>query len=223
MCISWSSPRKPDALALSLKQTHGRYTSYWNAAHRSSGHVWQGRFYSCPLDSYHLWVALRYVELNPVRAGLVAEAESWPWSSAAAHFGSGEPDTGLEMEMWEDALVNGDLAGVSGCRRSGIRDRGDSSVYAHGPSTGHARIHLHSGASDTASFSAAERWASGACNGSSNTSNVGIRKIALTRNGHFHKERKRPVCPRFPGLGDLCTDLHNQHRLYGLGARPNFF
>src|SRR6266403_2932622 len=93
-------PRKPDALALSLKQTHGRYASYWNAAHRSSGHVWQGRFYSCPLDSYHLWVALRYIELNPVRAGLVAEAESWPRSSAAAHFGSGEPDTGLDMEMW---------------------------------------------------------------------------------------------------------------------------
>jgi len=38
--------------------------------------------------------------LNPVRAGLVAKAESWPWSSAAAHFGSAEPDTGLEMEMW---------------------------------------------------------------------------------------------------------------------------
>ena len=41
-------PRKAEALALALKQTHGRYASYWNAAHRSSGHVWQGRFYSCP-------------------------------------------------------------------------------------------------------------------------------------------------------------------------------
>ncbi len=93
-------PRKADAWALAMKQTHGRYASYWNAAHRSSGHVWQGRFYSCPLDSYHLWVALRYVELNPVRAGLVAKVESWPWSSAATHCGSGEPDTCLEMEMW---------------------------------------------------------------------------------------------------------------------------
>ncbi len=93
-------PRKPDALALALKHTHGRYASYWNAAHRSSGHVWQGRFYSCPLDSYHLWVALRYAELNPLRAGLVAQAESWPWSSAAAHCGSVEPDTCLAMEMW---------------------------------------------------------------------------------------------------------------------------
>jgi len=93
-------PGNPDALALALKQTHGRYASYWNAAHRSSGHVWQGRFYSCPLDSYHLWVALRYAELNPMRAGLVDKAESWPWSSAAAHCGSVEPDTCLAMEMW---------------------------------------------------------------------------------------------------------------------------
>ncbi|PYT51045.1 MAG: hypothetical protein DMG44_03890 [Acidobacteria bacterium] len=54
-------PRKPEALALSLKHTHGRYASYWNAAHRSSGHVWQGRFYSCPLDSHH-WPCLRQAD-----------------------------------------------------------------------------------------------------------------------------------------------------------------
>ena len=55
-------PRKSDSLARALKQTHGRYASYWNATHRSSGHVWQGRFYSCPLDESHLWTALRYVD-----------------------------------------------------------------------------------------------------------------------------------------------------------------
>lgn len=64
-------PRERDSLARALKQTHGRYASYWNATHRPSGHVWQGRFYSCPLDEGHLWMALRYVELNPVRAALV--------------------------------------------------------------------------------------------------------------------------------------------------------
>ena len=52
-------PRRPDSLAQALKQTHGRYATYWNATHRSSGHVWQGRFYSCPLDQNHLWIALR--------------------------------------------------------------------------------------------------------------------------------------------------------------------
>ena len=67
-------PRKADGLAQALKQTHGRYASYWNAAHQSSGHVWQGRYYSCPLDEPHLWEALRYTELNPLRARLVSEA-----------------------------------------------------------------------------------------------------------------------------------------------------
>src|SRR5262249_39603399 len=76
-------PRKAEALAEALKQAHGRYAAYWNAVHASSGHVWQGRFYSCPLDSRQLWEALRYAELNPVRAGLVQQAELWPWSSAA--------------------------------------------------------------------------------------------------------------------------------------------
>lgn len=64
-------PCSAEAMAQTLKQTHGRYASYWNARNSSSGHVWQGRFYSCPLDESHLWKALRYVELNPVRAGMV--------------------------------------------------------------------------------------------------------------------------------------------------------
>lgn len=64
--------------------------------------MWQGRFYSCPLDETHLWAALRYVELNPVRAGLVSGAEGWPWSSAAAH-SNGEPSNPLlEMERWRE-------------------------------------------------------------------------------------------------------------------------
>lgn len=66
-------PRKAAAMANALKQAHGRYAAFWNATHASSGHVWQGRFYSFPLDSGHLWEALRYAELNPVRARLVAQ------------------------------------------------------------------------------------------------------------------------------------------------------
>ncbi len=48
----------------------------------SSGHVWQGRFKASPIqDDDHLRVVLRYIERNPLRAGLVERAESWPWSS----------------------------------------------------------------------------------------------------------------------------------------------
>jgi len=62
------APHAATALANTLKHTHGRYASYWNACQSSTGHVWQGRFYSCPLDDAHPWEALRYTELNPVRA-----------------------------------------------------------------------------------------------------------------------------------------------------------
>jgi putative transposase len=41
-------PLDPGALSQSLKHAHGRYAAYWNARQSSSGHVWQGRFYSCP-------------------------------------------------------------------------------------------------------------------------------------------------------------------------------
>lgn len=97
-------PQTVEALSQSLKLAHGRYATYWNAQQSSTGHVWQGRFYSCPLDESHLWKALRYVELNPVRAGMVDAAEQWEWSSAAAHCGSASPDARLdpmlEMERW---------------------------------------------------------------------------------------------------------------------------
>ena len=93
-------PQQPNSLAAALKQVHGRYAAYFNALHLSSGHVWQGRFYSCPLDPPHLWAALRYAELNPVRAGLVAEPEAFPWSSAAIHCAPVAQDSLLDLLPW---------------------------------------------------------------------------------------------------------------------------
>ncbi|MFZ2949678.1 MAG: hypothetical protein WA003_09365 [Desulfuromonadaceae bacterium] len=55
------------------------------------GHLWQGRFASFPMDEKYLLAAARYVEMNPVRANLVPDAASWPWSSARAHL-AGEDD-----------------------------------------------------------------------------------------------------------------------------------
>jgi len=93
-------PRRAESLGRALKHAHGRYASYWNAIHHSSGRVWQGRYYSCPLDEAHLWEALRYTELNPVRAGLVAESECWMWSSAAAHCAPDPSAEWLDMQLW---------------------------------------------------------------------------------------------------------------------------
>jgi putative transposase len=121
-------PRSADGLAQALKHAHGRYASYWNAAYQSSGHVWQGRYYSCPLDEPHLWEALRYTELNPLRAGLVSDAESWPWSSAASHCGAKPADESLALEMWRSHWTPSDwrnylAAGESEARLAVIRQR----------------------------------------------------------------------------------------------------
>ena len=78
-------PRHRDSLAKALGQTHWRYAMRFNRRYHRSGHLWQNRFYSCPLGASHLLAALAYVDLNPVRAGLVGEAAEYPWSSARAH------------------------------------------------------------------------------------------------------------------------------------------
>lgn len=78
-------PSDEDGLRATFAQTHRRYTGYINARRRVTGHLWQGRYGSVAMDDEHLSHALRYVALNPVRAGLAERAQDWPWSSAAAH------------------------------------------------------------------------------------------------------------------------------------------
>jgi putative transposase len=95
-------PKEADSLAQAMKYTNGRFALYRNTVQRTSGHVWQGRFYSCPLDEAHLWEALRYVELNPVRAALTGQADLWPWSSAGAHCGVVGQDPLVDLRRWQD-------------------------------------------------------------------------------------------------------------------------
>jgi putative transposase len=96
-------PEEPRSLAIALRRAHGRYSLYLNARRRRSGHLWQNRFYSCPLDEQHLWIALRYVERNPVRANLVARPEQYAWSSAAAHLGLTDPPEMLDLPFHAEA------------------------------------------------------------------------------------------------------------------------
>ena len=78
-------PKAEEALAKAVGRTHFRYTQYINRFHKRSGHLWQGRFYSCALDRRHFWLALKYIERNPVRARLCRKPWRYEWSSAAAH------------------------------------------------------------------------------------------------------------------------------------------
>jgi len=82
-------PRHPDSLAMAVGRTHMRYARRVNREHGWSGHLWANRFHSTPLDGAHLWMAAKYIETNPVRAGVVRRAEQYAWSSARAHAGVG--------------------------------------------------------------------------------------------------------------------------------------
>ena len=77
-------PEHAESLKNGLGRTHNDYSRWLHVRRRQTGHLWQNRFFSCPLDEAHLAETLRYVELNPVRAGLVKIAWAWEWSSAPA-------------------------------------------------------------------------------------------------------------------------------------------
>lgn len=75
------------SISKALGNTHRACSQLRNREAAVTGHLWANRFFSTPLDELHLWAAVRYVELNPVRAGLVRSATDYPWSSARAHSG----------------------------------------------------------------------------------------------------------------------------------------
>ena len=71
-----------------MRHINGEYTRAFNRRHAVTGHVFQGRYHAVVVDSdAYLIAACRYVELNPVRAGLVDAAADWPWSSYRTHAG----------------------------------------------------------------------------------------------------------------------------------------
>ena len=83
------TPNHLKSLSSVMQVVHTRYAQHVNDKYDWTGHVFASRYYACGLDDEHLWAAMRYVECNPVRAGLVKRPEDWLWSSAAVHAGKG--------------------------------------------------------------------------------------------------------------------------------------
>jgi putative transposase len=80
-------PGTRHGLHRALRPLHMRYAQRVNRAREWNGHLWQGRYFASALDDAYTWAAIRYVERNPVRAGMIGKAECYPWSSAAGHCG----------------------------------------------------------------------------------------------------------------------------------------
>jgi putative transposase len=110
------NPEDRSSLAVGLGRAHNDYARWLHVRRRQSGHLWQNRFFSCPLDQSHWAEALRYVEMNPVRAGLVAQAWDWCWSSSKARVSGRDQLNLLHLglrpedclgESWKSVLANG--------------------------------------------------------------------------------------------------------------------
>lgn len=141
-------PSHADGLRALFAETHRRYTTFVNARARWSGHLWQGRFGSVVMDEDHLAAAIRYVSLNPVRAGLVARAQDWPYSSVRAHL-EGRNDAVVDVTPVLDRFADfAALVGSDGpadefdvlrrCERTGRPLGSDTWVAALGDSLGRA-------------------------------------------------------------------------------------
>ena len=107
-------PEQADSLARGIGEAHRRYTRYINMKNDCKGYLWQGRFASFPMDEDYLLAAVRYVELNPVRAKLVQRAEDYRWSSAKAHL-AGQDDGVVtvkpmldRVQHWMELLESGE-------------------------------------------------------------------------------------------------------------------
>lgn len=98
-------PPSAEALSRAFGLLHGRYAQHMNTALCRSGHFWQNRFFSCALDEPHTWAAVRYVERNPVRAGLVEQAQDWRWSSAGLRLGLAGGPVSLDLRAWRERFT----------------------------------------------------------------------------------------------------------------------
>lgn len=108
------------AISRAVQMLGRRYVSYFNYLHGRTGTLWEGRFRASPIETErYLFTCHRYIELNPVRAGMVSSPERFDWSShlCLAH---GKPD-----DLVTPHALYEDLATGVGARRRAYRSMFD--------------------------------------------------------------------------------------------------
>ena len=99
------TPSTAGAVAEMMQDLGRRYVRLFNEIHDRSGTLWEGRYKSCLIDSdAYLLTCHRYIELNPVRAGLVVHPAQYPWSSCA-HYALGSRDPLITRHAIFDQLA----------------------------------------------------------------------------------------------------------------------
>jgi putative transposase len=93
-------PGKESSFADGIGRLHHDFALWQNVQCGRSGHLWQNRFFSCPVEEDRIGDVVSYVESNPVRARLVERAWDWEWSSARAHVTGEDPAGLLDMNFW---------------------------------------------------------------------------------------------------------------------------
>jgi putative transposase len=96
-----ASPATAEGLSRMMQALGRRYVAWFNARHQRSGTLWEGRFRAGLVQGEtYLLACMRYIELNPVRAGLCAQPEQWRWSSASHHLGLRRDPLVTEHELY---------------------------------------------------------------------------------------------------------------------------
>lgn len=98
-------PNRHNGLAQLFGQSHRTYALEINRRDGWQGHLWQERYHSFVMDEEHLLAAVRYVETNPVRAGLCSDPSQWKWSSYHAHL-SRKDDLLVEVGPMQERIVD---------------------------------------------------------------------------------------------------------------------
>ena len=101
------TPKNKEQLAKFMQSMTNRYVRYFNAKHQRTGTIWEGRFKSCLVDSdYYLFTLHKYIEMNPVKAGMVKDIADYQWSSYR-HNALGQADSLItEHKLYKDLGAN---------------------------------------------------------------------------------------------------------------------
>lgn len=123
------TPTDEEGCSLMMRDLARCYASYFNRRYLRTGQLWEGRFRSCLVDSArYVLGCYRYVELNPVRAGMVASPGAHPWSSYAGNIGA-RPDPLITPHAEYLALGLDDASRVAAYDAL-VRDREDAELVA---------------------------------------------------------------------------------------------